>query len=83
VPIYPVTLITQAAPRPRVTKAKVTVPKKPTPKRPKKVKEKPVTVKKPKPNQAQTQEKGPPQEESGKEGRDIRKTGSKKDRVPH
>ena len=49
VPIYPVTLITQAAPRPRVTKAKVTVPKKPTPKRPKKVKEKPVTVKKPKP----------------------------------
>jgi colicin import membrane protein len=49
VPIYPVTLITQAAPRPRATKAEVTVKKKTVRKPPKEVKEKPVTVKKPKP----------------------------------
>ena len=48
-PIYPVTLITQAAPKPEATKPKVTVTKKPSRKPPKKVTKKPVKAKKPKP----------------------------------
>jgi outer membrane biosynthesis protein TonB len=65
VPIYPVTLITQAAPRPRVTKAEATVRKKPVRKPPKKVKEKPVTVKKPKPK-PKPKKKVPPKKKVAK-----------------
>ena len=62
VPIYPVTLITQAAPRSRPTKPEVTVKKKPVRKPPKKTEEKPVTVKKPKPKK-----KVPPKKKPAKE----------------
>lgn len=55
-PVYPVTLITQAAPKPRVTKPKVTVTKKPTRKPPKKAKPKP---KKPKPRKKVVHKKKP------------------------
>jgi TonB family protein len=48
-PVYPVTLITQPAPEPKVEKPKVKVAKKPREKPPEKPKKKPVTVKKPKP----------------------------------
>ena len=63
VPLYPVTLITQAAPRPKATQPKVTVAKKPTRKPPEKVKEKPVSVKKPKPKKKVTPKKKPAKED--------------------
>jgi hypothetical protein len=63
-PIYPVMLITQAAPRLRATKPEVTVRKKPVQKPPKKVKEKSVTVKKPKPK---PKKKVPPKKKPAKE----------------
>jgi TonB family protein len=49
VPVYPVTLVTQAAPKPTPPKPEVKITKKPTPKPPKKATKKPVEVKKKKP----------------------------------
>jgi TonB family protein len=48
-PIYSVTLVTQAAPKPTTPQPKTEIKKEPPPKPPKKTEEKPVTVKKPKP----------------------------------
>jgi TonB family protein len=59
VPIYPVTLITQAAPKPTPPKSKATVTKKPTKKRVKKVAEKPVITKKPQPKKKVALKKKP------------------------
>jgi len=62
-PIYAVTLITQAAPRPKDTKPEVTVKKKPVRKPPKKVKEEPITVKKPEPKKTVALRKKPVKED--------------------
>jgi len=71
-PIYPVTLITQAAPKPKATKPKVTVTKKPSRKPPKKVTKKPVKAKKPKPRKKVALRKKPVKEDIISE-RQVRK----------
>ena len=71
-PIYPVTLITQAAPKPKATKPKVTVTKKTSRKPPKKVTKKPVKAKKPKPRKKVALRKKPVKEDIISE-RQVRK----------
>ena len=63
VPMYPVTLITQAAPKPTVEKPKVTVTKKPAEKPVKKVTKKPVRAKKTKPKKMVVLKKKPVKED--------------------
>ncbi len=66
VPIYPVTLITQAAPKPTPPKSKAKVTKKPAKKRVKKVTKatkKPVTAKKPTPKKKVLVKKKPPRKD--------------------
>ena len=63
VPLYPVTLITQAAPKSTPPKSKAKVTKKPTKKLVKKVTRKPVRAKKPKPKKKVVLKKKPPRKD--------------------
>lgn len=63
VPLYPVTLITQAAPKSSPPKSKAKVTKKPTKKLVKKVTKEPVRAKKPKPKKEVVLKKKPPRKD--------------------
>ena len=77
VPLYPVTLITQAAPKSTPPKAKAKVTKKPTKKLVKKVTKKPVRARKPKPKKKVVLKKKPPRKDVVSEKRVQRKTESR------
>jgi len=77
VPMYPVTLITQAAPQSTPPKSKVKVTKKPTKKLVKKVTRKPVRAEKPKPKKEVVVKKKPPRKDVISEKRVQRKMESR------